>query len=336
MGDTNKIPLISSEIAGIWNAYMSESLTVKVLSCFLNRVEDTEIQALLQKTFELSNQHITEITGLFNQAGLPIPDGFTDNDVNINAPRLFTDSFYLAYLSFMSRIAMHNYTLILNEIARSDIRNYFSKRIYDSIDLYNQSADLRLAKGIFIRAPFVEVGKKVEYIKSRNFMVGLLGEKRSMLLNEVTQLFGLTFSNIVGRALTTAFGQVSKNAKISDYLFEGRDLTSKIISELTEIFSNDDIPIPSTSDSFVTDSTISPFSEKLILTHMLVLCSSSVSSLGMAVSESLRVDLYAIYLKYTAQIMKYSQKGAKIMIDNKWLEQPPAVLKHKDLIGIQK
>ena len=26
MGDTNKIPLISSEIAGIWNAYMSESL----------------------------------------------------------------------------------------------------------------------------------------------------------------------------------------------------------------------------------------------------------------------------------------------------------------------
>ena len=85
MGDTTKIPLISSEIAGLWNAYMSESLTVRVLSYFLNRIEDPETQDLLQKTFELSNQHITEITGLFNQAGLPIPDGFTDNDVNINA-----------------------------------------------------------------------------------------------------------------------------------------------------------------------------------------------------------------------------------------------------------
>jgi len=38
--------------------------------------------------------------------------GFTDNDVNINASRLFTDAFYLAYLSFMSRVAMHNYTWI--------------------------------------------------------------------------------------------------------------------------------------------------------------------------------------------------------------------------------
>jgi hypothetical protein len=336
MGDTNKIPLISSEIAGLWNAYMSESLTVRVLSYFLNRIEDPETQDLLQKTFDLSNQHITEITGLFNQAGLPIPDGFTDNDVNINAPRLFSDTFYLAYLSFMSRIAMHNYTLILNEMARSDMRDYFSKRIYDSIDLYNRSSELRLSKGIFIRAPFVEVGKKVEYVKSQSFMVGLLGEKRPMLLNEVTQLFGLTFSNIVGRALTTAFGQVSKNEKISDYLFEGRDIASNIVSELTEAFSNDDIPIPSTSDSFVTDSTIAPFSEKLMLTHMLVLSSSAISSLGMAISESLRVDLYALYIKYTARIMKFSQKGAKMMIDYKWLEQPPAVLKHKDLVGVQK
>lgn len=69
----------------------------------------------------------------------------------------------------MSRIAMHNYTLILNEISRSDIRDYFTQRINDSTDLYNKSADLRLSKGIFIRAPFVEVTKKVQYIKVKVF-----------------------------------------------------------------------------------------------------------------------------------------------------------------------
>jgi len=336
MNEKTTIPLISSEIAGLWNAYMSESLKVRVLSYFLNRVEDNEIRDLLQQTFDKSNQHLTEITGLFNKSGFPLPDGFTDNDVNINAPRLFSDTFYLAYLSYMSRVSMHNYTLILNEIARSDIRDYFSKRIYDSVELYNKSADLRLSKGIFIRAPFVETAKKVEYVKSQNFIVGLLGEKRPLLLNEVTQLFGITFSNIVGRAITTGFGQVSKNEKISDYFFEGMDISSKIISELTEAFSNESIPIPSTPDSFVTDSTIAPFSEKLMLTHMLVLSASGISSLGMALSESLRVDLYTLYLKYTAQTMKFAQKGSKIMIDNKWLEQPPYVLKHKDLVGVQK
>jgi len=156
---------------------------------------------MLQQTNDLSKQHITELTDLFNQAGLTIPEAFTDKDVNINAPRLFTDTFYLAYLSFMSRVAMHNYTLILNQIARSDIRDYFSKRITDSIYLYNRSADLRLSKGIFIRAPFVEISKQVKFIKSQSFIFDFVGKKRPMLLNEVTQLFGTTFSNIVGKSI---------------------------------------------------------------------------------------------------------------------------------------
>jgi len=282
----------------------------------------------------LSKQHISEITDLLNGAGLRIPEGFTDIDVNINAPRLFTDAFYLAYLSFMSRIAMHNYTLILNQIARSDIRDYFSKRIYDSIELYNKSADLRLSKGIFIRAPFVETPKKVQYVKSQNYILGIFDEKRPMLLNEITQLFGIIFSNIVGRAMATGFGQVSKDKKTASYLFEGMDLSSSIIKELTIAFSDEGITIPSSSDSFVTDSTVAPFSEKLMLTHMLVLGSSGVSSLGMAMAESLRSDLYIKYLRFSAESMKYTQKGSKIMIDNEWLEQPPNMLKHKDLVGI--
>lgn len=336
MGDIKKIPLISSEIAGLWNAYMSESLTVKVLSYFLNRVDDDETRTILLQTNDLSNQNIITITDLFNREGLPIPDGFTDNDVNINAPRLFSDTFYLVYLAFMARIAMHNYTLILNQIARSDIRDYFSKRIVNSIDLYNKTTDLRLSKGIFIRAPYVEVPKKVQYIKNQALMIGVFGKKRPLLLTEVTHLFGTTFSNIVGKALATAFGQVSNSEKISGYYFEGMDLASQIVKELTIVFSEEEIPVPSTSDSFVTDSLVSPFSEKIMLTHMLVLSSSAISNLGMAISESLRSDLNTMYVKYTAAIMKFSQKGAKIMIDNEWLEQPPDVIKHKNLVGVKK
>lgn len=335
-GDTKQIPLISSEIAGLWSAYISETLIVQVLSYFSNRVEDEEIRVLLMQTMELSKQHVIEITNIFNQAGLPIPDGFTENDVNINAPRLFSDSFYLSYLSYMARVAMHNYTLILNHIARADIRNYFTKRINDSTDLYNKSADLRLSTGTFIRAPFVEVPKKVHYMESKSVIAGLVGEKPSMLLTEVTHLFGIMFANIVGKAMSTGFGQVSKNKEVSKYFFEGSGLAAKKIMELTVVFSHDDIPIPSTSDSFVTDSTMAPFSEKLMLTHMLVSTSSGIASLGMAIAESVRIDLDAMYLKYIAQDMKFAKDGSKIMIDNQWLEQPPTVLKHKDLVGYNK
>jgi hypothetical protein len=334
MVDIMKIPLISSEIAGLWNSYMSDTMIVCVIKNFLSNVEDSEIRAILQQTSDLSNQHIQELTNIFNREKLTLPDGFSDRDVNIEAPRLFSDSFYLHYLTFMSRVGMHNYTLILNQIARSDIRAFFSKRINEYIDLYNNSTDLRLSKGIAIRAPRVEVDKEVQYVKSQSFIIDWFGEKRPLLTDEITHIFSNILSNYVGRAIATAFGQVSKDKKISNYFFEGKTIATERISELTSILTDEGIPIPSTSDSFITDSIIAPFSQKLMINHIAVLFSSGISSLGMAIPDTLRSDLEAIYIKYLLENMKYGKKGANLMIDNAWLQQSPQAVKHENLVGV--
>jgi len=334
MVDIMKIPLISSEIAGLWNSYMSDTMIVCVIKNFLSNVEDSEIRAILQQTSDLSNQHIQELTNIFNREKLTLPDGFSDRDVNIEAPRLFSDSFYLHYLTFMSRVGMHNYTLILNQIARSDIRAFFSKRINEYIDLYNNSTDLRLSKGIAIRAPRVEVDKEVQYVKSQSFIIDWFGEKRPLLTDEITHIFSNILSNYVGRAIATAFGQVSKDKKISNYFFEGKTIATERISELTSILTDEGIPIPSTSDSFITDSIIAPFSQKLMINHIAVLFSSGISSLGMAIPDTLRSDLEAIYIKYLLENMKYGKKCANLMIDNAWLQQSPQAVKHENLVGV--
>jgi len=49
MGVTLKIPLISSEITGLWNSYMSDTMIVTVLKYFLNNVEDSQTRDILQK-----------------------------------------------------------------------------------------------------------------------------------------------------------------------------------------------------------------------------------------------------------------------------------------------
>jgi hypothetical protein len=288
----------------------------------------------MQQTSNLSNQHIEEVSNLFNTAGLPIPDGYTDNDVNINAPRLFSDGFYLQYLGLMARGGMHNYTLILNHITRADVRDFFSKRIHEYIDLYNDSAELRLSKGIFIRAPRVEVVKEIQFIKSQDFMSDWFKEKRSMLSVELTHVFSILFSNIVGRAMTTGFGQVSKEKKISNYFFDGKTLSSKEMDDLTSVLPKENIPIPSSSDSYVTDSTIAPFSEKLMLNHTLLLVSSALSSLAMAIADTMRKDLQTKYIKFAAEDKIYGKKGADILIDNGWFEQPPQAVKHENLVGV--
>ena len=113
----------------------------------VNRVDDIETRSILQHTLDSSYQNIQLLKDIFIQSSLPIPDGFTDGDVYVEAPRLFTDEFYLFYLSTLSRVHMLNYTQILSNCARSDIREFFTKLTNESTDLYNKITDIRLSKG---------------------------------------------------------------------------------------------------------------------------------------------------------------------------------------------
>jgi len=334
MADTTRLPLVSSEIAGLWNSYMSDTMIVCILKYFLNNVEDADTRDLLQQTYDLSSTHIQDLINIFNQEKLTIPKGFDDSDVNVTAPRLFTDHFYSAYLCYMARVGMHNYTLILNQISRSDIRNYFSNRITENINLYNKTTDVKLSQGIFIKAPRVEVTQGIQFVESQSFITDLFGEKRPLLAIEITHIFSIIYANLVGRAITIAFGQVSKDDKVSDYFFQGKELATTYIYDLSGLLTKEEIPIPSTSDSFVTSSIVPPFSEKLMMSHCAILSSSAISSLGMAMADSLRADLEVKYIKYVAESMKYSKKGANIMIDNQWLEQPPQAVKHENLTEV--
>ena len=116
--------------------------------------------------------------------------------------------------------------------------------------------------------------------------------------------------------------------------FEGKKVSTKQLDELTAILTKENIPIPSSYDSYLTDSTVAPFSEKLMLNHTIVLASSGISRLGMAIANTMRSDLSLKYIKFTAEDMKYSKEGSDILIDNGWFEQPPQATKHENLVGV--
>lgn len=334
MSNTTKIPLVSSEIAGIWNSYMGESVFAAVLKYFSNRVDDDETRDVLKQTLDITNEHIQQLTNLFNQEKLPIPQAFGDNDVNINAPRLFTDTFYLQYLGYSSRVAMYNYTLALNQIARTDIRDYFSKCISQSVELYNRSAQLRLEKGIFIRAPYIEVPKQVEFIKKEEFLLDWFGKKRSLLAVEITHLFSLSFAAMIRKAILSGFLQVCKDKKVSDYMLKVKEFATKQNDTFTSIFAQEDISTPYPSDSYVTDSKIAPFSDKLMMNKIMIMFSTKISNMGMALADSRRSDLQSTYIKFMEEAAKHAKEGLDIMIEDRWLEQPPQAIRHENLIGV--
>jgi hypothetical protein len=75
MSDTRNIPLVSSQIAGLWRTALRVN------------VQDNEIRTLMQYSMDASVNHIPIITNIFKQEGLPIPNGYTEQDVNLNAPQ---------------------------------------------------------------------------------------------------------------------------------------------------------------------------------------------------------------------------------------------------------
>ncbi|MGO4495531.1 DUF3231 family protein [Paenibacillus sp. 2RAB27] len=49
----------------------------------------------MNQDFHISNNHIEVLTNFFTSEDFPVPQGFTDKDVNVNAKLLFSDSFFL-------------------------------------------------------------------------------------------------------------------------------------------------------------------------------------------------------------------------------------------------
>ncbi len=333
MQDKTKIDLVSSEVAGLWNTYMNASLAICTLKHFLNTLHDEEIRHILQRALDISNGHIKDITEKLNQDKLPIPKGFGENDVDMKAPKLFSDPFYLFYLISLSQIAINNYALTLNHIARPDVRDFFSTCMKEYLELFNLTVDALQQQGLYIKSPRVEFIKDVDFIDKQNFFSGgWFGKKRSLLAMEITSIFTGLRLNIIGGGLITGFAQVAKSKKLRDYFFRGRELAWKNVKDLNQFFIDENIPIPSTADSFVTDSTIPPFSDKLMALHIIALFAASIAQDGTAFATVMRHDLQAYFSGSAMQTSKYAEDGIDILIENKWLEQPPQVIDPKKLV----
>ncbi|WP_328591985.1 DUF3231 family protein [Bacillus salipaludis] len=104
---------------------MGDSMAICVYKYFLKIVEDREIKRIIEYSLQLSESQITKISEFLKSANFQVPIGFTENDVNLDAPRLFTDSFLLFYSKIMTIHGLNAYSLAFTNSERNDIQNYF-------------------------------------------------------------------------------------------------------------------------------------------------------------------------------------------------------------------
>jgi len=319
----HNIRLTSAEIANLWGAYIGNTMSVCVLSYFLRHVEDLEIKAVLEYALSFSNEVVVTISDIFKSEDFPVPIGFSEQDVNLDAPRLYSDSFFLHYLHQTTKSGFSLYGVALPNIARSDVRELISGSIVKLTEMYNKVAEVSLSKGLFIRPPYITIPHEAEFVQSESFLAGFLGDIRPLNALEITHIFSNIQTNALGKALLMGFGQVTRSDELREYFNRGRDIAKKHYEVFSEKLRDEYLPAPMSWDHDVMDSQTPPFSEKLMLYHVTGLNALGIYNYGAAISGSQRHDIHVDYARLIAEVGRFAEAGAKLMIKNRWLEQTP-------------
>jgi hypothetical protein len=327
----HKTKISASELANLWTQYVNDSLARCMFRYFLNFVQDTEIIQVLQYALELTERHIQKVEEFLTTDGYPIPKGFTEEDVTVEAPPLFTDTYIIVYLHIMSIHGLTRYAGAIGNVTREDQRKYFIGVISETLELYDRSTKVLTEKGIISKPPSFNNHQKVEFIKKQNFLTGWLGKRRPISAVEISGTYLNLQKTMVKTVLELAFSQVAKSKEVRNYMERSRQLCNEHFKILSSMLIEDNLHIPRTFESEVTDSTISPFSDKLMVFHITSLLSSAIGYYGEAMAISQRRDLAANYAKMITEIGLLAEDGMNLLIENEWMEQPPLATDHTDL-----
>lgn len=322
-----KVHLTSSEIGALWTGYMNDSMSKCILDFMLQHIEDPDIKPVVQHAYDISSNHIDQLVSIFEKEQFAIPNGFTNQDVNMNAPWLFSDTFCLAYVNHMMKAGMLLYSGFVSVSYREDVCSYFSQGLNETNNLYKQSLETALSKGVNPRHPYIEVPKETDYVDSKKYLSGLnpFSNKRPLNAVEISHLYLNVVTNSIGMKLCLAFAQTSPSKDVQNYMLRGKDISKKHMKIFTDTLLKDDIESVHTTDVGISNSTIQTFSDKLVMFHMNLIIASGMGNYSTAASASQRSDLMINYERLSLEVARLAKSGADIMIKHNWLEQPPGI-----------
>jgi hypothetical protein len=107
------------------------------------------------------------------------------------------------------------------------------------------------------------------------------------------------------------------------------EATKKRVEKIQSLNTAENLPFQTTFETELTDSSFSPFSERLIMFESVSLAEIAIARHGNALSAVSRRDLGVMFARYIVEAGTFLDDGVSIMIEKKWFEQPPMAAKRK-------
>ncbi len=262
---------------------------------------------------------------LMENEGAVAPEGFTKKDVILEAPTLWENGFDIMFSRILKEISLGLYANHIPSTYRKDIIMLYSDLTKLSDTYYEHFTQYLLENNFLSRPTYINMPKSIDYIQNKDYVKGtnILGKKRPINSVEYSNIYRLIETNISGMQLLEGFIQTAKDEEIKKYFTKGRELSKKVIREYSNIALEDNIQPPATPGGTVTNSTIAPFSEKLMMYCNYLLSGLSLGAGGFVAGFSLRNDLQIKNAVFAKDIFEYQREGIMLMISKGWYEEPP-------------
>ena len=332
-GLTGIMPM-SSEIGFLWTSYYAESMSICFLKRYTEVAEDPDIHAIMQWVLDITNRRVERMEDLFNSINHPIPNAFGEKDVEVNAKKLFSDSFKLLYTRLMHKFISIHYLEALTVSARSDFRHYFKECLNTSVEIHQRATDILIAKGLLLKYPSIVIPDRVDYVHDTGYfgsIIPFIKNKRPLNAIEISHIFSIMETKQLIATLNLGYSQVVKSEKVRAFISKAKQLSDKHLKVLGSALNDEDINVPIISEILVTDSKESTHSDKLILVHVTTILSFVISGYGTALTSTARIDLVSMYRGFINEILTLTKEGAELMIEAGWLERIPETADRKKL-----
>ncbi|WP_223592444.1 DUF3231 family protein [Neobacillus bataviensis] len=329
--ENDHLKLTSSEIGTLWGEYVNGTMAEIVNRYMISILEDESIKKVFEIAIETWEKQKKQLVSFIEKDGFPVPIGFTESDLNKGAERLFSDTFCLNYLHIMTIHGLLGHTTALSVSVRKDLREFYNSCDNDAKRMYDLTIELLLKKGKFQRDPYFYPNESPEFISTKDFTDGFFGKGRLLSATEIISISLNIKKSIMAKTLSIGFSQVAKSKEIRTFFEEIGKKADDNIQALSNIMHKDNLPVPMSWESEVTMSTDPPFSDKLMLYHMGFLAQTAQVYYGTGLAGAMRTDLAVVYESTILKTLAITKDWFDIMVENKWLEQPPLAPNRKEL-----
>lgn len=107
-------PISAPEVGSLWLTYIEKTLIMRMLEYFIEKSDDQQARNIMGSLWQELNYFVLQMEELFRDQKMVIPIGFSKEDVNLEAPKLYDNGFDIMAVRILKEVSMGMYTINMN------------------------------------------------------------------------------------------------------------------------------------------------------------------------------------------------------------------------------